>query len=507
MGNFLATLPHIDPETDQRHALAAKEQMTNAAASSTLDRDPYALRKVTGQAMGEVDPATGKPFSGPTGVPWVDQATTQQVQTWNTQASARIAQLENRKQAASDEAERFAGQTFNELQGFVANGSMPTPEYTARVRSATAGTSYAAAAESALQVAAKGAGFGAAPLPAQRARIAAMEAVGAKGTDPQQVALLQQFRTISANQQKAYADDPWDAVTRFGNQPPQPVMNIMAPDGGVALIAQRRPMMGGVETYAGVPVSPLHPAEATQWRDQLAKVSVPQRAELLAQGGTMLNGGQIAALADQLAPKGDSSHVDKATALMLKVSERTGSGRAVAERIGIGAQGLADGTIKADQTKVSGWQAEIATMLRGALGSSAVEDDAIQAATYVRAAFELPAGTTPGYASPTSNEDAVTMVVGQPIERAGVKTILPRRMSESEFDAKLRTFTPEVLKGLAPEGSVYSGGRTIPLNIATNRLTQWGMRYYGPGVYAPVINNAIVTVDKQGTKPLLLKVQ
>ncbi|HEY9029649.1 MAG TPA: hypothetical protein VIP05_35500, partial [Burkholderiaceae bacterium] len=43
MGNLTATMPSVDPETDSHRLLAAKDTLTNAAASSTLDRDPYAL--------------------------------------------------------------------------------------------------------------------------------------------------------------------------------------------------------------------------------------------------------------------------------------------------------------------------------------------------------------------------------------------------------------------------------------------------------------------------------
>jgi hypothetical protein len=506
MGNLASTMPSVDPETDSQRLLAAKATLANAAASSTLDRDPYTLKALTGKAMGEGG------FKGATGAAWVDSATPEQVKTWNSLADAKIRMLESRRKSDQDAAEAAALKTYNELVTFTNSGKVPDLDYIGRVKAETAGTTQEASATALLQVAVSGGGFGAMTLPRQQATLTALEANGnAAGSDPQREATLQQFRTIHATQKKAYADNPWQAGTEYAHLPAQPEQQVQSPEQGVTIIAQRRPLMSRVESASGATlehtgISPLQPNEAAAWAQTLSTLPVSARAEVLGTAGSLLTAPQIDALAEQLGAK------DKATALMLKINDRTASGRTVAERVGIGAQAIADGTVKADDTKLAGWKAEAATALRGALGNTKAEDDAILAAYYVRAAAELPSGTTPGYESPQKSvEAAIAMVVGQPMNRGGINTILPHGMTESAFDTKLRSFTPEMLKTMAPDGQVYlrdaGGVRSIPLNLLHGRMVDFGMKYFSPGVYAPVRNNVIITTDKDGTKPLLLKVQ
>lgn len=506
MGNIMATMPHIDPATDAAHALHAKATLTNAAATSVLNNNPDALLADTGKAMGQGG------AKGQTGVAYIDNATPDQIHTWNKLAETKIRMRDHQAAAEQDQREAIATKTYNELVTFTNSGKVPDIDYLNRVRTDTAGTSQADSAKALLQVAISGGGFGAQSLPRQQATLTQLEANGnAGGSDPAREATLAQFRTIHATQTKAYKDNPWDAFTQFAHGPAQPEQQITAPEQGLAVIAARKPLMPAVENASGATaersgVSPLQPNEAAAWTATLSTLPVSARADVLGRAGAGLTSPQIDALADQIAGK------DKPTALMLKINDHTTSGRMVAERVGLGAQGLADGTVKADETKLAGWKAEAATMLRGALGNPKAEEDAILAAYYVRASSELPSGTTPGYESPTKSvEAAVTMVVGQPITRGGVNTVLPHGMTESGFDSKLRALTPDVLKTMAPDGKVYlrEGGnvREIPLNLLHSRMVDFGMRYYAPGVYAPVRNNTIVTIDKDGTKPLLLKVQ
>jgi hypothetical protein len=506
MSNIMTTMPHIDPATDATRAIKAKATLTNAAATSVLDNNPDALKADTGKAMGE------NGFAGPTGVAYIDNATPEQIHTWNGLADAKIRMRDRLNQAAQDQREADAVKSYNELVTFTNSGKVPDLDYLNRVRAATVGTSQADSASALLKVAIAGGGFGAQSLPRQQATLTQLEANGnAAGSDPQREATLTQFRTIHQTQTTAYKDNPWDAGTQFAHLPAQPEQQITAPEQGIAVIQARKPFMPAVESASGATadrsgISPLQPNEAAAWGATLATLPVSKRAEVLGTAGAGLSSPQIDALAEQLAAK------DKPTALMLKINDRTASGRAVAERVGIGAQGLTDGTVKADDTKLAGWKAEAATALRGALGNSKAEDDAIMAAYYVRAAAELPSGTTPGYESPDkSMTAAITMVVGAPLTRGGVNTVLPRGMTESALDTKLRAMTPDVLKTMAPDGKVYlrdaSGVREMPLNILHNRMVDFGLKYYSPGVYAPVRNNVILTTDKDGTQPLLLKVQ
>lgn len=510
MGNIMTTMPHIDPASDAAHALKAKATLTNAAASSVIDRDPYAMKALTDKALG----ADGQSNNGEyvkTGTGWVDQATPDQVKTWNSLAEAKIRMLESRKRSDQDSAEALGLKTYNELVTFTNSGKVPDLDYIARVKSDTAGTTQAGSADALLKVAISGGGFGSMSLPRQQATLTALEANGnASGTDPQREATLAQFRTIHAAQTKAYADNPWDAATQFAHLPAQPELQITAPEQGIAVIRARMPLMAAVESASGATadragVSPLQPNEAAAWSATLATLPVAKRAEVLGAAGAGLAAPQVDALAEQLGTK------DKTTGLMLKLNDRTVAGRAVAELVAYGAQGLQDKTVQADDTKLSGWRADIANQVRGSLGNAKAEQDVIDAAYYVRAAGELPSATATGYSPTKTNEAAIALVAGQPIIRGGVNTLLPRGMTESAFDTKLRAMTPDVLKTMAPDGKVYlrdaGGVREIPLSLLHNRMVDFGMKYYSPGVYAPVRNNIIVTTDKDGTKPLLLKVQ
>jgi hypothetical protein len=505
MGNIMATMPHIDPATDATHALKAKGVLTNAAATSVLDNNPDALKADTGKAMGEGG------FKGPTGVAYIDNATPEQIHTWNSLATAKINMRDRAAQTAQDQREAVALKSYNDLVTFTNSGKVPDLNYLNQVRQDTTGTSQAESAKALLQVAISGGGFGAQSLPRQAATLTALEANGnAAGTDPAREATLAQFRTIHTTQTKAYQDNPWDAATQFAHLPAQPEQQITAPEQGIAVIQARKPLMPAVESASGATashtgVSPLQPNEAAAWAATLATLPAPARAEVLGRAGAGLAAPQIDALAEQIGAK------DKPTALMLKLNDRTVAGRAVSELVAYGAQGLQDKTVQADDTKLSGWRAEIATAVRGSLGNTKAEQDVIDAAYYVRAAGELPSATATGYSPTKSAEQAIALVAGQPITRGGVNTLLPRGMTESDFDAKLRTFTPDVLKPMAPDGKVYmrdqGGVREIPLNLLHSRMVDFGMRYYAPGVYAPVRNNTILTTDKDGTKPLLLKVQ
>lgn len=493
-----AAIASLNLPQHEKQALYAKtEAIAYGGASAMAERNPAAFLARVSQA-GDADKLKADPILSQLGSKNLETLTGHAQMLLKQQAAASDREMEKRLKEAQEAAQK--------LQNFTDTGGAPSLEYSAEVISKTAGTPFEEAARSMLKQAQQGAAFGSQSLPAQAAMLRGFQAQTALGSDPETQARLSRMETIHATQAKAYADNPWAAGTQFAKLPATPEMQITAPEGAVSLIAQRKPMMSTVETAAGGPVSPLQPGEAQAWNEQLGKLSVPQRADTLAAAGQQLNGGQINALADQIGKGGDP--LAKATGLMLKVNDQTSAGRSLAVRIGFGAQAIADKTVKADETKLSGWRADIASKVRGTLGNTAAENDAIDAAYYIRASFELDAATAPGFdKSSTTTDNAVKLVLGQPIERAGVKTVLPKGMDEAAFDGKLRSFTPEQLKLQAPDGKVYMGGHEVPLEMFRSRIVDYGMRYAGPGVYVPVRGNTIITTDKQGTKPLQLKVQ
>jgi hypothetical protein len=81
-------------------------------------------------------------------------------------------------------------------------------------------------------------------------------------------------------------------------------------------------------------------------------------------------------------------------------------------------------------------------------------------------------------------------------------------MSESDFTAKLRAYTPQVLKQTAPSGEVYVRGQKRSLEQLSSALPSMGMKL-DPRTkrYTPVSAGAFVTLDPQGTVPLQLEVR
>lgn len=487
----------------QRDALrtAAQQGLAFDAAAGIIDRNPVAFLDQAGMGRNAAPEDAQKALASN---PILANLKPEDYRNLIDHALARRDQLDAASKRQGDQVLADAQKAVGEMSDFVDSGATPSLSYVQQAQSRVLGTPYEDAVTQLVDAARRGAGFGAQTLPRQRAVLQGYDAQLSQGSSPEDAAHLQRLRTINATQEKAYADNPWDAATRFQHLPPAPAMDITAPEGGVALIQQRKPLMAGVETAAGAPVSPLQPSEAAQWGSQLKSLSVSARAEVLAAAGQGLSGGQVNALADQLGKS------DPAIGLMLKLNDRTTAGRTVAELVGQGAQALSDKTVKRDDSALAGWKADIASKVRGSLGNTQAENDVIEAAYYVRAAGELgSAGAAPGYSGVKPDTDsALAMVIGSPLERAGVKTFLPRGMDQSTFDTRLRAAaSPQALAPQATDGKVYAGGREVPLPIFSGHILDRGLRLYSPGVYASVVGNTIVTLDKEGKRPLLLKVQ
>lgn len=468
MGNIMTTMPHIDPETDALHATKARATLANAAADTVLATDPYTLRDLTNHAMG-VGGATG-----PTGAGYVDGASTQEVATWNKLANAKINQIENANRLDADARERNAQMTFNTLQGFVAQGSVPDLGYIARVRSDTAGTSFEESANQAINISTRGAGFGSASLPAQQARIEQMQGAAGDGTNPEDAALATQLQQIHTTQVAAYKDDPLDAAARFTHAPPMPTQQITSVAQGLQLVGQRAPGLPAVESAAGAAVSPLHPAEAQQLGELLKQLPPDQAASALSSiGSTIGNSDRIAALGKQLKDQNGTMGLAMAYA-----GNRTDSGRLVGELILRGEQALGDKTSEQDKSQQTGWQATIAKDIRGVYSSQETENDA------VRAAYLIAAGRA-SMSGDTNIDTAVSLATGGIIQHgtAGAKIPLPYGMAQDDFEKKLAAVTPQALSDQVPDGVVHVGSATLPLAQFVTSLPNATLVHAGQGLY------------------------
>lgn len=475
-----------------------KEKVYEDMSAILVEQDPAGALVALNKRLGIGGPAEA------TGVQAFDSTTDpNKLITLRSRAFSYVEQARHRAEA--DDARRLkdAESATTELTKFALDGRMVSPDYESQIMSRVAGTPFEGQAKALIAASYTGAMHGSQPLPQQEAGLRQMDAaIAAKGTGPEEAKLVDHIRTITKNQQEAYKENPWAAATRFGRQADVPEASITSADQVPQLVSQRLQLIGGVETYAGRPVSPLQPGEAKAWADQLRALPADARAEAVGQTGAMLSVPRVAALADQL----DKN--DKPLALALKMgADRTTAGRAASALVLRGAQALQDKTVKKDDTALAGWRAEIAGLVRGSLGDERAEQDVIDAAYFIRAAQDQEGSAAPGFKSMSGAADAVAMVIGRPIERSGVKTVLPRGMDERTFDDKLRTYTPERLREMAPSGEVYVRGQPVKLEQIANRLTQYGLRRDGQGRYVPSVNNAPVTLDPQGTNLLRLDVR
>lgn len=405
-------------------------------------------------------------------------------------------------EAQAEKRIKAAESATRELSKFVASGSAMDADYQVEVMSAVAGTPFEAPARMMIGAAAKGAGFGAQPLPAQAEALRRMDAAAAQGTSPDEKAVMQYVRGVHEAQSREYKENPWAAATKFARAEPVPEVEIKSADMVPALVAQRLRRIGDVEHAAGVAASPLQPNEARAFADSLGRMEPGQRAVVLGQVGAQLPVERIAALADQL----DKN--SKPLALSLKLgTDKTTAGRATSELVLRGAQAIADKAIKKDDAALTGWRSEISAMVRGALGDERAEQDIIDAAYYVRAAMDLEGVGVEGFKLDASNRGAVSLVIGEPMERGGVKTLLPRGMKEDQFDDKLRELTPDTLRTMVSSDRVYVRGRAVPVEQLSQALQSMGMRRDGRGRYIPVASGQFVTLDPEGLVPLALELR
>lgn len=492
------TMPDVGPEITAKLNDKAIASLTAAAGSQVLDSNPYAMRDLTSKAMG----ANG--FTGKTGTPWMDDASPEQVKAWNSAAETKINMLENANARNQEARERAAASMVSDASDLSLKGQFFSPSYVNQLRTATAGTSFASGAETLINGQAQVSHFATASASDRNAVLNMLRTPGAtpgQGTDPQSAQQVQKIGAVDNEIRKAVADNPWKAAQSYGVTTDASLANISSPDDAVKLIATRAQTQNQVETWAGQQVSPLQPGEAAQLGDVLSKMDPPARAQALAQIGTNMPLGRLEALADQLDSK------DKPQALALKLgSDQTTAGRTVGELVLRGAQSIADKTIKKDDSTLTGWRAEISEMVRGTLGSQKAEQDVIDSAYYVRAAMENDGNAVPGFGMTATSAQAVRLVIGSPMERNGVKTLLPKGMDESGFDKALSNYTPEALKTVAPDGTFYLRGQPVPLQNFSDSLSRYGMQRDGKGNYLPMVGGAFITTDKAGQTPLRLPV-
>jgi hypothetical protein len=473
------------------------ERVYEDSVALDVERDPRAALAMLNQRIG-TDGA--EPMQ--TGNPGVDALDTSKLIELRRRAAAYVARDEASKRTDQDRIDAEALKALNELQAFALSGAMPDQKYAARVRTLVGGTQYAEAAEVLLSKSLIGASFGAQSLPRQQEWLRQLEVDNAKGSSPEMMALHKQAQAINQTQTKAYTDNPWDAWTQFGRGPETKTENLSTPGTAARVVAKRLEAQTALETVTGFTVSPLKPDEATAWANSLASLPPEAKASELGVVGDQLSAPRLKVLADQIDAK------NRPMALSLKLgADQTTAGRNVSALVLRGAQALSDKTVKRDDAVLSGWRAEISGMVRGTLGDPRAEDDVIDSAYYVRAAMDQDGIAPVGFKLPASMEHAIKLVIGLPIERNGVKMLLPRGMDENQFDKALSLYTPEVIKTIAPSGTVYLRGQPVTIQRFSDSLTRYGMKRDGNGNFLPSVGGAFITLDPAGQQPIRLPVK
>lgn len=484
------------PEVVAQAKLKYLQNVADDAAAMLVVRDPMGSLAALNRRMGVGQEA------GPTGVMAFDSASPEKLVELHRRADAHVRVADNQMKAEAEKRLKVAEESTKELQTFALSGQMVSPAYEQELLLKVTGTPFEAAARQIIGATYAGATHGSLPLPQQDTRLRAVDAQLAGSSSPDERKLVEQARTITETQRAAYKENPWAAASRFGHQPP--VADTPVPvDKVPQLIASVQSLMPGVEIFAGQPVSPLQPSQAKAFAEQLKTMPPDARAEMLAQAGSQLSAPRAAALAEQL----DKHDRPLALALMMG-ADRTSAGRAASALVLRGAQALQDKTVKKDDSALAGWKAEIAGLVRGSLGDDRAEGEIIDAAYYVRASQEQEGATPQGFKPGSGAADAVAMVAGLPMERAGVKTLLPRGMKERDFDERLKAYTAQKLQELAPAGVLFVRGAPVPAAQIAAHLSDYGMRLDARSKrYTPVVRNAFVTLDPGGTQPLQLEIR
>lgn len=423
----------------------------------------------------------------------------------------RVAQ-ENRAEAAARrrdaEAEqrlRVAEHSFNAFQVLADKGTAMDPDYVDATLGQVAGTPYESAIRGLAQQAREAGGLASRSPAELQAAIQGLDTlIAQQGRSPALDARRTQVEKVLSATLHDAKEDPLGAALERGRLTSIVPIDLTSPQGLAATMGERLKQTELVSQWLGRPVSPLRDDEARQVLGVLSMAGPKAQAESLASLSSQLTPDTVGAVADQI------SKDNKAFGIALKIGAgRTSAGRQVMELALLGAQALRDKTVKKDDEALAGWRAQLAEQVRGTLGSDEAESEVMDAAYYVMAAQQIDSARDPAFTRGfgSSAEDALAMVAGRPLQRAGTKTLLPRGMNEDQFDDAMQGAAAMQVKDLTPTGKVYLRGQE--LDFATQvlpRLYTYGLQRDKLGRFIPVSRNAVFTLDPGGTLPLAIRV-
>jgi hypothetical protein len=419
---------------------------------------------------------------------------------------------ENRADAAARRAEadaerrlRVAEHSFNAFQAQADKGTALDPNYFDETLTAVAGTPYEAAVRSTFQQARETGGLASRSVAELDGAIQGIDTlIAQQGRNPQLDRRREQVAKVRDGILADAKEDPFGAALARGRLTGIAQIDLSSPQNMAATMGERMKQTEVVSQWLGRPVSPLRDAELRQLTDTLVLADPKGQAEALAGLSSQLTPDTVGAVADQL------SKQNNAFGIALKVGAgRTSAGRQVSELVLLGAQALKDKTVQKDETALAGWRAQLAELTRGAIGSDEAETEVMDAAYYVMAAQNLDAAKAPGFGGGFGRgaKDAISMVAGRPLSRGGTKTLLPRGMTESQFDDAMFSAAKAQVKDLTPTGKVYLRGNEMDFETQVlPNLHVAGLQRDQSGRFIPVSRGAMFTLDPGGTLPLAIRV-
>lgn len=477
------TMPDVVPTARQKLVDHAKLTLTNAAAASVMNRDPYAVQDATSKAMGH------NGFTGATGVPWVDQATPAQVKTWNDAATVKIRQIESQMGREVEARDRTAKETFTAAFDLANKGQYFDAPTQLRLLADTKGTAFEGEAQALIADQRNTAGFASGTATQRAASLNEMRGAGsdpARGTSPAMAKQVDKYATIDSAITVAVAKNPWEAATQYGVLKGAPVVPIANANDALKVAEQRLAAIAPVESWTGKKESPYQPEEAAQIASLLDTLPPPQAASFVGQLGAKIgNSERTAAFARQIHDKDGTLGL-----AMAYQATQTSEGRYASELLLVGRQRIKDGAIKVDGAKETGWKAQVAGQIRGAYANQQLEDQVVQAAFLMTAAKD------------GDVDNAVRLATGGGIiDFNGAKVPMPvgyaadggQAGAEKKFRKAIESIPPEQLMPQVPDGKVYAGGVPVNASVFLEGLKDAQLVHAGHGRYSVKAGNSFVT--------------
>ena len=494
------TMPDLLPASKERVTTHATATLTNAAAAHWLDKDPYQVQEATSKAMGD------KGFTGPTGVPWVDAATPEQVRTWNNQAATKVKMIESQLGRETQAREKTAQESFNSATDLSFKGQFFDAPFQTKLLADTKGTRWEAAASELIASQKHTAGFASGPATDRAAVLDTMRSRGAdpaQGTNPAMAAELGKFEGIDNAIRAAIKENPWKAGTQYGALKSAPVAQIGSVDDALKVIDGRAAAQGPLEVWTGKNESPLQPEEADQFSTMVRRMPPKQAASALGQiGAAVGNSDRAAAIAKQIKDKDGTL-----AAAMAYANMQTNEGRYASELVLTGEQVVKDGTLKGAGIKLEDLKQQVALAVRGAYANREVEDQVIHSATLIAVAKGGDVANAVHLATGGGiidfNGSKVPMPPGF---HAGGQSAAEDRFRKSVAELPIEQLMPQI-----PDGKVYSNGTPIAASdfyrgLKDAQLLMRGRSRNGAGnVYGVKAGNGLVT-NAQG-QPILIEIK